>query len=102
MGKLRVSVHPHPRRSHLRCFHLRDAASQIGLALLVLASAVIGTSRTAAAQVSLSTVVDLAQRNSTTVRLAEADLQKAIHVYAETTEVYIPNLVLGSSIGPPS
>jgi hypothetical protein len=29
------------------------------------------------AQVSLATVVDLAQRNSSTVKLAEADVQKA-------------------------
>jgi len=54
------------------------------------------------AQISLGTVVNLAQRNSSAVKLAEADFRKAEAVLAETKDVYIPNLVLGSSIGPPS
>jgi len=54
------------------------------------------------AQVSLATVVDLAQRNSTAVRIGEADLSKAQAVLAEMRDVYIPNLVIGSTIGPPS
>jgi outer membrane protein TolC len=60
------------------------------------------TSVPAKAQVSLSTVVALAQRNSSIVKLAKADLQKATATLAETKDVYVPNLVLGSSIGPPS
>jgi len=54
------------------------------------------------AQVSLATVVELAQRNSSAVKLAQADLNKATALLAESKDVYIPNLVLGSSIGPPS
>lgn len=54
------------------------------------------------AQISLSTVVDLAQKNSSTVKLADADLSKSVKVLAEAKDVYIPNLILGSSIGPPS
>jgi outer membrane protein TolC len=54
------------------------------------------------AQISLGTVVELAQRNSSAVRLADADLQKATAVLAQTRAVYVPNLVVGSSIGPPS
>lgn len=54
------------------------------------------------AQVSLSTIVDQAQRNSSTVKLATADLRKAEAVLAETQDAYIPNLVIGSAIGPPS
>jgi outer membrane protein TolC len=54
------------------------------------------------AQISLATVVDLAQRNSSTVKLADADLHKAVATLAETKDVYIPNFVIGSSIGPPS
>lgn len=54
------------------------------------------------AQISLSGVVNLAQRESSTVKLAEADLRKAQAVLLETKSVYIPNLVVGSSIGPPS
>ena len=51
------------------------------------------------AQISLATVVDLAQRNSSTVKLAEADLQKAQSALAQTRYVYIPNLVIGSTVG---
>ncbi len=54
------------------------------------------------AQISLSTVVDLAQKNSSAVKLADADLSKTIKVLAETKDVYIPNFILASSIGPPS
>jgi outer membrane protein TolC len=54
------------------------------------------------AQVSLSTVVALAQQNSSSVKLADADLRKANAVLIQTRDVYIPNLVFGSSIGPPS
>lgn len=51
------------------------------------------------AQVSLGTVVDLAQRNSDEVKLAEADVQKAQAALAQTQDVYIPNLVIGSTVG---
>jgi outer membrane protein TolC len=54
------------------------------------------------AQVSLSTIVDQAQRNSSAVKLAQADLAKANAAFAQTQDVYVPNLVFGSSIGPPS
>lgn len=54
------------------------------------------------AQISLGTVVALAQRNSTSVRLAEADLRKAQVSLSETRDVYVPDLVIGSSVGPPS
>ena len=50
------------------------------------------------AQVSLSTVVDLAQRNSTAVRLAQADVDKANAALAQTKDVYIPSLMLGSGL----
>ena len=51
------------------------------------------------AQVSLATVVDLAQRNSSAVKLAEADVQKAQAALAETKDAYIPNFVIGSTVG---
>lgn len=56
----------------------------------------------ASAQVSLGTVIALAQRNSTSVRIAQADLDKANAVLRETKDVYIPNFVIGSNVGPPS
>jgi outer membrane protein TolC len=53
-------------------------------------------------QISLATAVDLAQRESSTVKLAVADMHKGEAVLAETKDVYIPNLIIGSSVGPPS
>jgi outer membrane protein TolC len=53
----------------------------------------------APAQVSLATVVDLAQRNSTAVRLAAADVQKAQAALDQTELVYIPTLTIGSQVG---
>ena len=51
------------------------------------------------AQVSLTTVVELAQQNSSTVKLANADLEKARAALAQTEDAYIPNFVIGSQIG---
>ena len=51
------------------------------------------------AQVSLPTVVDLAQRNSSPVKLAQADLQKAQAALAQTQDAYIPNFQIGSTVG---
>jgi outer membrane protein TolC len=50
------------------------------------------------AQVSLTTVVDLAQRNSSAVKLAETDVRKAQAVLAETRDVYLPNFNFGSGL----
>lgn len=50
------------------------------------------------AQVSLATVVDLAQRNSTAVRQAEADVQKARAVVSESKDVFIPSLVFSTGL----
>lgn len=50
------------------------------------------------AQVSLTTVVDLAQRNSSAVKLAQADVQKANAVLAQTHDAFIPSADLGSGL----
>jgi outer membrane protein TolC len=50
------------------------------------------------AQVSLTTVVDLAQRNSSAVKLAEADLQKAQAALAQTKDAFVPSLIFGSGL----
>jgi len=50
-------------------------------------------------QVSLATVVDLARQNSTTVKLAEADLKRAQGALAQTQDAYIPNFVIASNVG---
>jgi outer membrane protein TolC len=50
------------------------------------------------AQVSLSTVVDLAQRNSTAVQIAQADVNKAGGALAESQDVIVPSLLLGTGL----
>jgi outer membrane protein TolC len=50
------------------------------------------------AQVSLATVVDLAQRNSSSVKLAEADVHKAQAALEQTRDVFIPSAVFGSGL----
>jgi outer membrane protein TolC len=50
------------------------------------------------AQVSLSTVVDLAQRNSSAVKLAQASKSKAEAALLETKEAYLPSLTFGSGL----
>lgn len=52
----------------------------------------------AAAQVSLKTVVDLAQRNSTAVRIAQADVNKARAVLSESKDVTIPSLTFNTGL----
>ena len=64
-----------------------------------LAGAIAAVPSLAPAQVSLTTVVDLAQRNSSAVKLAEADVQKAQAALSQTEDAYIPNFVLGSTVG---
>jgi outer membrane protein TolC len=68
-------------------------------AYLFLGAALLSASALSSAQVSLGTVVDLAQRNSTTVKLAEADLKKAQGALAQTQDAFIPNFVIASNIG---
>jgi outer membrane protein TolC len=84
MGKTHVKIGQNPRKAW--------APILIGMVFAALPSLL-------PAQVSLATVVDLAQRNSSAVRLAEADEQKTKALLAETEDVYAPNLVVGSTVG---
>jgi outer membrane protein TolC len=61
--------------------------------------ALVTGSALASAQVSLTSVVELAQENSSAVKLANTDLQKAQAALARTEDAYIPNFVIGSQIG---
>jgi outer membrane protein TolC len=67
-------------------------------ALLIAAVALAAGSALAPAQVSLKTVVDLAQRNSTAVRMAQADVDKAQAVLSESKDVFIPSLSFSTGI----
>ena len=51
------------------------------------------------AQVSLATVVDLAQRNSGVVLVAEAQEEKAHSLFAQARDVYVPSVSVGSTLG---
>lgn len=64
-------------------------ASLVGVLLLPAAAA--------QAQLSLSTAVDLAMQNSPRVKMAKADVDRAVAALAEARDVYIPNLVAGGS-----
>ena len=66
---------------------------------ILIAGVLAAASVCASAQVSLTTVVDLAQRNSSAVKLAEADLQKAQGALAQTQDAFIPNLGIGTNFG---
>jgi outer membrane protein TolC len=66
---------------------------------LLLAEILLAAAPALHAQVSLATVVDLAQRNSSAVRMAQADLMKAQAALAQTQDAYIPNFQIGSTIG---
>lgn len=50
------------------------------------------------AQVSLATVVDLAQRNSSAVKVAQADISKANAVLSETKDVIIPTVAFSTGL----
>ncbi len=63
----------------------------------LLAMSIVGTA-SAPAQVSLRTVVELAQRNSTAVRAARADVNKARAVLSETKDVFVPSAALSTGV----
>jgi outer membrane protein TolC len=65
------------------------------LCLLVLASAF----KSADAQISLISAVDLALKSNPRVRLAQADVDKATAVLKESKDVYIPAVTVGSGLG---
>ncbi len=51
------------------------------------------------AQISFSSAIDLALRNSTKVKMAEADVAKTKAVLDESRDVFIPSLSAGSGLG---
>lgn len=69
---------------------------ELGVPVLVLMIA--GACGAASAQVSLKTVVDLARRNSTAVRMAQADVDKARAILSESKDVAIPSVQLSTGL----
>jgi outer membrane protein TolC len=67
------------------------------LPILFCALALITTP--AVAQISFTTAIDLALKNSQRVKMAEADVDKALAALRQTKDVYMPTLVGGSGLG---
>ena len=67
-------------------------------AALLTALACIAAPSFSRAQVSLSTVVDLALSNSSAVRIAAADVAKAKAAFEQTRDAYIPSVNFGTGI----
>lgn len=67
---------------------------------LLIAAATVALSATPGlAQISLTTAVDLALRNSPRVRMAQADVDRGRANLSELRDVYIPSIVGGSGLG---
>ena len=79
----------------------RDASKRIAafLPLLLASSALIGAAVSASAQISFTTAVDLALKNSPKVLMAQADVDKARAALEESKDVYIPSISAGSGLG---
>jgi outer membrane protein TolC len=65
---------------------------------IALGLAIAAPSALFCAPISLGTVVDLAQRNSSAVKIAEADKKKAEASLTETKDVFIPSVMLGAGL----
>jgi outer membrane protein TolC len=72
------------------------------LRLFIACSALAGAVTPAIAQISFTTAVDLALKNSPKVSMAQADVAKAQAVLAQLRGAYIPTVTGGGGLGPPS
>lgn len=71
----------------------RPLPTTLALAMLALVSA------RSHAQLSLTTVVDLALRNSPRVKMGQAEVAKAEAALAQSKDIYIPSAVAGAGLG---
>lgn len=67
--------------------------------LLISAACATVASTPATAQISFTSAVDLALKNSPKVQAAQAEVDKAHAVLSETKDVYIPTFSVGSGLG---
>ncbi len=91
------------RRSSLRGSISGRMVRSFAAVLLLLSFSLLASP--ARAQLSFSSVIDMAQHGSPKVKMAQADVDRARAALAETHDVYIPSLVAGfgegKSYGPP-
>ena len=66
--------------------------------LVASALALLAASTLAPAQVSLTTVVELAQQKSVSVRMAQADVQKATAQLSQSRDAFVPSISFGSGL----
>jgi len=79
--------------------HMKNAQkSRVAWAPALAGLALATASAMATAQISLSSVVDLAQKNSATVRLSQADVQKAAAELSQSHDAFIPAVSFGSGL----
>ncbi|MGC2617014.1 MAG: TolC family protein [Terracidiphilus sp.] len=99
-----IRSQPLTNGSRLRiAMNCASIATRIAVRIVAgIAAVMIGIPAHAHAQVSLATVVDLAQRNSTGVRAAQADVSKASAVFSETRDAVFPsvNMITGVPVFP--
>jgi outer membrane protein TolC len=79
-----------------RIFEARTSHARPARAAALFALAAVAA--TAQGQVSLRTVVELAQNNSSNVKLAQADLLKADAALLQSRDAFIPSLSFGSGL----
>ena len=65
----------------------------------IVALAVLAMASSAAAQISLTSAVDLAVRTHPRVRSAEADVERARAALKQTHDVFLPSLTAGAGLG---
>lgn len=78
--------------------HICRSNPFLSSARLLACAALCCLSGLASAQVPLATVVELAQRNSSAVHLAQANLNKATAAYSESRDSLIPSVTVASGV----
>ena len=66
--------------------------------LLMIGGLLLSACGSARAQVSLATIVEMAQQNSASVRMAQAGVRKTVAQYAQSRDVFIPSIYFGSGL----
>jgi outer membrane protein TolC len=96
----KVQISKVQNRLSLQKFESKPRPAELRLLMVATLSAcaLLAVPERSEGQVSLTTVVELAQKNSSAVKLAEADMKKAMATLAEAKDVYIPSVELGSGL----
>ena len=80
-------------------FYRRAYSPRLRWLSSLVAATLIWGAGTVSAQVSLTSAIDLAIRNSPRVKSSQADVAKARAILGESKDVYIPTLTAGAALG---